>query len=34
MSSYEELLGGKVKVVLSTFNLPKEIIDNLENEEQ
>lgn len=34
MSPYEALFGCKVKVGLSTSNLPKEVIDNLENEEQ
>lgn len=34
MSPYETLFGCEVKVGLSTSNLPKEIIDNLENEEQ
>lgn len=33
-SPYEALFGCKVKVGLSTSNLPKEVIDNLENEEQ
>lgn len=34
MSPYEALFGCKVKVGLSTSNLPKEVVDNLENEEQ
>lgn len=34
ISPYEALFGWKVKVGLSTSNLPKEVIDNLENEEQ
>jgi len=34
MSPYEAFFGCKVKVGLSTSNLPKEVIDNLENEEQ
>lgn len=33
MSSCEALFGCKVKIGLSTSNLPKEIIDNVENEE-
>jgi hypothetical protein len=34
ISLYEAFFGCKVKVGFSTFNLPKEVIDNLENEEQ
>jgi len=34
MSPYEALFGCKVKFGLSTSYLPKELIDNLENEEQ
>jgi len=34
MSPYKALFGRKVKVGLSTSNLPKEVINNLENEEQ
>jgi hypothetical protein len=34
MSLFEALFGCKVKVGFSTSNLPKEVIDSLENEEQ
>ncbi|XP_015369695.1 PREDICTED: KRAB-A domain-containing protein 2-like [Diuraphis noxia] len=34
MSPYEALFGCKVKVGLSTSNLPKEVVNNLENVEQ
>jgi hypothetical protein len=34
MSPYEALFGWKVKIGLSTSKLLKEVIDNLENEEQ